>query len=144
MHVSDTADWIQFIGRILFSLLFLSAGFNHLRNAKALGEYAKYKKVPLPVASTVATGFLLIAGALGIILGVWIDLSFLLLVLFLVPTSFLMHNYWTLEDATARQGDQINFNKNLTLAVAAIVFFAIYASVGTQFGFQLTDPLFNI
>lgn len=144
MHVSDTADWIQFIGRILFSLLFLSAGINHLRNAKALGEYAKYKKVPLPVASTIATGFLLLAGALGIILGVWIDAAFLAIILFLVPTSVIMHNYWAAADPTARQADQMQFNKNMTLAFAAVILFAVFASVGQQFGFQLTDPLFNI
>ena len=144
MHISDTADWIVFIGRILFSLFFLTAGFNHLRNAKALGQYAAYKKVPLPVASTVGTGILLVAAALGVILGVYIDLAFILLVVFLVPTSFIMHNYWTLDDPTARQGDQINFNKNLTLAFASIVLFAVFASVGGAFGFQLTDPLFSI
>ena len=144
MHVSDTADWIQFIGRIRFSFLFLNAGFNHLRNAKALGEYARYKNVPMPVASTVLTGFLLLAASVGVILGVWIDVAFLALILFLVPTSLLMHNFWTVEDPAAKQGDQAQFMKNMTLAFAALILFAAFASVGSQFGFQLTDPLISL
>jgi hypothetical protein len=37
----------------------------------------------------------------------------------LVPTSFLMHNYWTITDPAARQHDAVSFKKNIALLGAA-------------------------
>jgi hypothetical protein len=55
-----------------------------------------------------------------------------------------MHNFWTIEDATAKQGESINFFKNIALAGAALIIFALVAN-GADFGPSITaDHFFNM
>lgn len=144
MELSDTAQWMQLVGRVLFAYLFVGSAIGHLTQSKAMAGYAASKGVPFAQASVFATGLMLAAGSLGMIFGVWIDLAALLLVLFLLPTAFIMHNYWTIDDPAARQGDMLHFNKDIALAGAALVICALTASMGSSLGFTLTDPLFNL
>jgi uncharacterized membrane protein YphA (DoxX/SURF4 family) len=39
----------------------------------------------------------------------------LALVVFLVPVTFLMHNFWAVEDQQRKMGEMVNFMKNLAL-----------------------------
>jgi len=43
-----------------------------------------------------------------------------LIVVFLLPTSVLIHNFWTVQDPQARAAEQVNFLKNLALTGAAL------------------------
>jgi putative oxidoreductase len=72
----------------------------------------------------VLTGLMLLLGGLSILLGFWVKVGAALLVLFLVPTAFIMHNFWTVTDPMARANDQAHFLKDLALAGAALMFFA--------------------
>ncbi|MFZ8872141.1 MAG: DoxX family protein, partial [Candidatus Nanopelagicaceae bacterium] len=71
------------------------------------------------------------------------DLGALLLAIFLVPTAFMMHNFWTIQDPQAKQGEMINFFKNLSLAGAALIIFVLVGS-GVEFGPSITDGFFNL
>lgn len=48
------------------------------------------------------------------ILGLW------LLILFLAPTSVMMHNFWSISDAQQRAAEQVNFLKNVALIGATL------------------------
>ncbi len=137
-------DIIVLIGRILFAALFLGSAIGHLTQTKAMAGYAASKKVPLPEATVFASGVLLAAGGLMVLLGVWPDLGALLLLVFLVPTALLMHNFWTLPDPQARQLDMIHFNKDVALAGAALLAFALFANAGDRLGLMITGPLFHL
>ncbi|MEC3919855.1 DoxX family protein [Nocardia sp. CDC160] len=137
-------DVLVLIGRILFALLFLGSGFGHLAQRKPMAEYAKFKGVPLADVAVPASGVLLLAGALSVLLGVWADLGMLLLIVFLVPTAFLMHPFWKETDPQAKQGEMAHFNKDIGLAGAALMLFAFFAYVGTDLGLTLTGPLFSL
>ena len=91
----------------------MTSGINHFKNLGMMGGYAKSKGVPAARLVVPGTGVILILGGLSVILGL------LLLVLFLVPTSVLMHDYWTVEDPHARAAEQVNFMKNLALMYGA-------------------------
>ncbi|MVU83207.1 DoxX family membrane protein [Nocardia sp. ET3-3] len=136
-------DVLVLIGRILFALLFLTSGFGHIAQRKAMAEYAKFKGVPFPDLAVPASGVLLLAGALSVLLGVWADLGALLLIVFLVPTAFLMHAFWKETDPQAKQGEMVHFNKDLALAGAALMLFAFFAHTGGDLGLTLTGPLFS-
>lgn len=123
---------VLFIGRVLFALIFLNSGIMHLTKVKALSGYAAYKKVPAPTLMTVVSGLMLLVAAVAFILGFYVDLASLLLVVFLVPTSLLMHNFWTLTDEQAKAADSAAFFKNIALAGASLMFFAmVYKHNGT-------------
>ncbi|MEV0678113.1 DoxX family protein [Actinosynnema sp. NPDC050436] len=131
-------DVIALIGRILF----FGSAVGHLTQADAMAGYAASKGVPSPRPATQASGVLMAVGGLMVLLGVWADLGALLLVLFLLPTAFLMHNFWTQTDPQARQSEMIQFNKDVALAGAALMFFGVYAGAGEGLGLTLTGPLF--
>ncbi|MBX6354863.1 MAG: DoxX family protein [Micromonosporaceae bacterium] len=136
-------DILVLIGRILFSAIFIVSGYNHLANGKAMAGYAAAKGVPAALAATYAGGVLLLAGGLSVLLGVWADLGALLLVIFLVPTAVLMHAFWKARDQE-RMMEMIQFEKDVALAGAALMLFALFSFVGDELGLTITGPLFSI
>jgi len=108
------------LGRIAFGGYFIMAGFNHFANLKMMSGYAGSKNVPAPGLAVGGTGVMLILGGLSVVLGVSPVLGLLILILFLIPTTLMMHNYWTIEDPVQRMGEQVNFLKNLGLAGASL------------------------
>ena len=136
-------DILLIIGRVLFALIFINSGIAHLTKLQAMTGYAQFKKVPAPKLAVIVTGLMLIIGGLYIAFGVYADLGALLLAVFLVASAFMMHNFWTLQDEQAKQGETINFFKNLSLAGAALIIFVLVGS-GVDFGPSVTDGFFNL
>jgi uncharacterized membrane protein YphA (DoxX/SURF4 family) len=137
-------DIIVLIGRVLFAFLFLGGGIAHFAGRKMMVPYAAAKKVPAPTVAVLGGGVLLVAGAVSILLGVWADLGALLLVIFLVPTALLMHNFWSETDPQTRTNEMTQFNKDIALAGAALMLFAFFAYAGDDLGLTITGPLFNL
>jgi uncharacterized membrane protein YphA (DoxX/SURF4 family) len=71
------------------------------------------------------TGLMMLLGGLGILLGVYVGLSVLLLAAFLLGTTFTMHQFWKITDPSAKMGERINFMKNLALLGAVLMILAI-------------------
>lgn len=113
------------IGRIALGAYYIYNAFNHLKNVNFLAGYTASKGIPAPKLAVIGTGLLMLVGGLSIILGIQPYLGALLLVVFLLPTAFMMHNYWTVSDPQMRMGEQINFLKDLALAASTLMFFAI-------------------
>ena len=131
------------IARILFALLFISSGLSHLTKVEAMSGYAQFKKVPAPKLAVIVTGIMIILGGLYVALGVYADLGALFLAIFLLLTAFMMHNFWTISDPQAKQGETINFFKNLSLAGAALIIFVLVGQ-GVDFGPSITGAFFNL
>ncbi len=109
------------IGRILFSLVFIMSGINHLTNVEAMSQYAAANGVPAPTAAVILSGLLILAGGLSVMLGYRARLGAWLLVVFLIPTAFLMHGFWGVEDAMMQQNEMAHFLKDLALAGGALL-----------------------
>jgi uncharacterized membrane protein YphA (DoxX/SURF4 family) len=135
-------DVVALIGRILFVLLFLGSAFGHFTQADAMAGYAASRGLPQPKLAVLASGALMLVGALMVLLGIWMDLGALLLVIFLLPTAFLMHPFWKETDPMAKQNEMISFQKDISLAGAALLIFGLYAGPGAELGITITDPLF--
>ena len=136
-------DVVLVIGRVLFALLFINSGIAHLTKLEAMTGYAKYKKVPAAKLGVIVSGLMILIGGLYVALGIYADLGSLLIALFLIPTSFLMHAFWKETDATAKQNETISFFKNLSMAGAALIIFALVAT-GTEFGPSITSAFFSL
>jgi uncharacterized membrane protein YphA (DoxX/SURF4 family) len=104
--------------------------------------YAQFKKVPSPKLAVIVTGLMLIIGGLYVALGIFADLGALLLAIFLIVSAFMMHNFWTIQDEQAKQAETINFFKNIALAGAALIIFAL-VSTGVEFGPEIRGALFD-
>ena len=137
-------DVLVLVGRILFSAVFLNSAVGHLTKSEMMAGFTKSKGVPAARTAVIVSGVLLLLGGLSVLLGVWPDLGALLLVAFLLPTAVLMHAFWKEADPMARQGDMIHFMKDVGLAGAALMLFALFAYVGDDLGLTITGPLFDL
>jgi len=112
-------EYLFLIGRILYALVFLMSGINHLRNSGAMAGYAASKGVPAPRLAILGTGVLMLLGGLSIALGVQPTWGIALVTVFLIPTTVMMHNFWVDTDPMARLNNLINFQKNVAMVGAA-------------------------
>jgi putative oxidoreductase len=112
------------LGRFLFAAIFLMSSFGHF-SAKMIG-YAASQGVPLAQIAVPASGLLALAGGLSILFGYRAKIGAWLLVLFLVPVTFMMHKFWGISDPQAAQMQMIMFMKNISMIGGALLI--------TQFG----------
>lgn len=103
------------IGRIIFGVYWLMAGFQHFENFNATSAYAKAQETPSPKPAVAGTGVIPLLGGLSILLGVYHAVGIILLIIFLLGESFQTNSYWNVEDVQMRQIDMINFMKNMAL-----------------------------
>jgi uncharacterized membrane protein YphA (DoxX/SURF4 family) len=138
-------DALFLIGRFLFCVLFVVSGLaGHFAGYQQLKGYAEAKKFPLAGPAVLVSGAGIILGGIGIIAGIWADLAALGIAVFLFFTSFFIHNFWTVkDDAMMRLNEMTQFQKDLALLGAALVFFAVIA-YGGGFGPSVTEPLFDL
>ena len=121
-NAEATSLWqgaVAVLGRFLFALIFLMAGANHF-NKQSIG-YGASQGVPLASAAVPLAGVLAIAGGLSILLGYRAKLGAWLIVLFLVPVTFLMHKFWTVQDQMMAQVQMIMFMKNISMLGGALL-----------------------
>lgn len=103
------------IGRILIGLFFLFAGFNHFGRLNMMAGYAKMKGTPAPKLAVGGSGVLLLLGGASLLLGFHPSVGVILLVIFLLPTSFMIHNFWAIQDPQAKMGEMAQFQKNIAI-----------------------------
>jgi len=108
------------LGRTIFGGFFAYSGINHFQNTEGMGQYAGAKGVPAPERAVQATGALLLAGGLSVILGLKPREGLAALVAFLIPVSLQMHRFWEEQEQQKRQIEMINFMKNMALVGAAL------------------------
>ncbi len=135
-------DIVLLVGRILFVVLFLSSGYGHLANRVAMAGYGKQMGLPAAELLVPLTGIQLLLGGLMVLLGIWADLGALLLALFLLPTAFIMHAFWKIDDPQTRQGDMIHFQKDISLLGASLIAFYLFQQAGDSLDLMITGSLF--
>ena len=118
-------EYLFVLGRILLGGYFLRSGYNHFKNLGMLTGYAESKGVPMPKEMVMLTGLMMLLGGAGVLLGVYIEFSVLLLSLFLLGTLVKMHKYWEVADPMAQMGESVNFYKNLGLLGAILMLLSI-------------------
>ncbi len=118
-------DILVLIGRILYGGVFVVLALGNFVKLDEKTAVAKSKRVPAARLSVIAASILAILGGLSIVLGYQIQIGVALLVLFLIPASLMIHNFWGMEDPAAKQFDMINFLKNMALMGAALMFLAL-------------------
>lgn len=113
------------IGRIIAGGFFLMNGFNHFAKFGIMSGYAKSKGTPMPGLAVGGTGALLVLGGASLLLGYHPTVGALLLVIFLLGTSFSMHNFWAVQEPQAKMMEMIQFMKNMALLGFVLMTLAI-------------------
>ena len=109
---------IPLIGRIFFAAIFIMSSLKHF--SQGMIDYAASSGVPFPSLLVPASGVIALLGGVSIFLGFRARCGAWLLVLFLVPVTLMMHNFWAMEDAAA-QTQKIMFMKNLSMLGGALL-----------------------
>ncbi|MDP2269179.1 MAG: DoxX family membrane protein [Archangium sp.] len=116
---------ILLLGRILFGGYFLFSGLNHFISMNAMAGYAASKGVPMPHLAVAFSGMLILLGGLSVLLGFLPRVGLTLIMLFLVPVTLVMHNFWAIGDPQARIMEMTHFLKNTGLVGAALSMMAL-------------------
>jgi putative oxidoreductase len=113
------------LGRTIFGGFFAYSGINHLQDTENMGQYAAARGVPAPEQAVQATGAMLLAGGLSVMMGFKPRQGLAALIAFLVPVTLQMHRFWEEADAQRRQAEMVNFMKNMALVGAALAMMQI-------------------
>jgi putative oxidoreductase len=110
--------WFVPIGRFLYALIFIFAGFNHFSFGSV--EYAANSGVPIPDILVPLSGLIAMIGGISVLLGYHARVGALLLLLFLIPVTLMMHDFWNLSGQEAQQ-QMAGFMKNLSMIGGAVL-----------------------
>lgn len=116
---------ILLIGRIIFGGFFFIMGMMHFKNHKNLTAYAIAKGVAAPVFSVLISGFVILLGGLGVILGVYVNVSLILIAIFLFFVTLKMHRFWKETDPNMKMAETQQFLKNMALFGATLALYAL-------------------
>ena len=116
---TSVGSFVTLVGRLLFSAIFIMAGFLHF-SQQEIG-YAANSGLPMAGFLVPASGVLAMAGGLSILLGYKAKIGSWLLVLFLVPVTLTMHNFWAVKDPVMAQMQMAMFMKNVTMLGGALL-----------------------
>jgi len=115
---------VVLLGRILFSIVFLYYCVANLDGQNL--AYAAAAHVPAAKLLVPLSGVLILIGGLSVLLGYKARLGAWLIVLFLVPVTPMMHNFWAVKDPMMHALQMGNFYRNLSMLGGAFLI--------TQFG----------
>ena len=112
--------YLVVLGRLFYSLIFVVAGFGHFTHQEI--AYAAAQGIPIAGVLVPASGIMAIVGGLSVLLGFHGKVGAWLLVLFLVPVTLTMHNFWAVKDPMMQQIQMAMFLKNISMLGSALFF----------------------
>lgn len=114
------------LGRILLALIFLMSGIGKIKGFDGTAGYMASKGLPMVEVLLAITIVIEIGAALMLIVGFKARLGAAALFLWMIPVTFLFHNYWAMP-ADQQMIQQIMFMKNLGL-MGGMLYIMAYGS----------------
>jgi putative oxidoreductase len=116
----DDTRYLALAGRQLFSVIFIIASAGHFTPGTI--ALAAQQGVPLASLLVPVSGLIALAGGLSLLFGYRAKLGAWLLVLFLVPVTLTMHNFWAVTEPMMFQLQLTMFVRNLFLIGGALLY----------------------
>jgi len=107
------------LGRALLTVVFFVSVPSHFGPVDL--RYAVAAGVPFAKLVVPATGLLALIGSISVLLGYRAKLGGWLLVLFLVPVTLVMHQFWSAKDAMMAQLQMGMFIRNVSIIGGALL-----------------------
>lgn len=114
--------FVELLGRLFFAAIFLLSAPKDFTQENINYNYAVNAGVPVANILVPLAGILALLGGLSIALGLYARIGAALVILFLVPVTLMMHNFWAYSDPQMHQMQQINFMKNLSMLGGSMAF----------------------
>jgi uncharacterized membrane protein YphA (DoxX/SURF4 family) len=131
------------IGRFIVGLFYLYSGLDGFINLNGKIGFAMSKGVPMPQLTVPISAVLLLIAGLAILTGYSVRFGVTALVLFFVPVTFYIHDFWNVQEPMRRMAEWHSFQSNMALMASALMFLAIptpwpYSVAGRATRKQLT------
>jgi putative oxidoreductase len=101
-------------GRILLSQIFIMSGLQKFGMYSMMTGYAAAKGLPMAKVAIGVAAAIELLGGLAILTGFQTKLAAWIVFLFLIPTTLLFHNFWTMA-GMERMDNMGHFMKNLAI-----------------------------
>ena len=129
--------FVLLVARLFIGIPFITFGIYKLSNFEMLSGWMAFKNLPVPeVLLFIAIAFEIIGG-LMLITGLKLRLVAVLLILYLIPVHFAMHDYWAVEDPLEKQSQIESFSKGFMI-MGGLLFMALTGAGSTS-----VDALLN-
>ncbi|MEO6564523.1 MAG: DoxX family protein [Casimicrobiaceae bacterium] len=112
--MNSTRDISALVGRILLALIFVIFGFTKIAGFDDLVGYIASKGMPLPQLMAVGAIVVELGGGLLLLLGYRARWAALGIFLFLIPTTLVFHNFWSVP-ADQVMAQRTDFFKNVAI-----------------------------
>ena len=122
----SSSSFTPLAGRILMSVLFLISGFFNIGGYSQMVAYSSSKGLPMASVAIACAAVIELAGGLAIIAGFQTKIAAWLLFLYLIPVTFLFHNFWAMQGVEQQQ-NMIDFLKNVSI-MGGLVILATYGA----------------
>jgi len=110
----ETIPWAPLAGRILLSTIFILSGFTKFVDWQGTAAYMASKDLPLiPVLLPIAAIVEIVCG-LAVLTGTYSRVVAFLLLLYLIPTTLIFHNFWA-QTGYEHMNQMHHFLKNLAI-----------------------------
>jgi putative oxidoreductase len=103
---------VALIGRCLVAVPFLVFGFTKIEQFHGIVGMMGSMKIPAPTVATVIIIIIEVLGGICLVLGFRARFWAWLMFLYLIPVTFMVHNYWTYA-APQRADEIVHFYKNI-------------------------------
>lgn len=103
------------LGRLCIAAIFLLAGIGKFMDYHTTAAMMATKGFPLVPYFLYGAAILEILCALSLIFGCYIRLGALILILFLIPTTFIFHDFWNVAAPELRFLQMVMFMKNIAI-----------------------------
>ncbi len=110
---------ILLLGRILYSLIFLLAMPGHFSQKEM--DYAASQGTPAASVLVPLAGIISLLGIISILLGYKAKWGAWLIVIFLIPVTFIIHAFWKVQDPMQHQMQMVMFMKNISMIGTALI-----------------------
>jgi putative oxidoreductase len=105
---------VPLFGRILLSAVFIMGGIGKITGFSFEESMVAAKHLPLPAVALGIALIIELVGGLAILAGLFTRLTAWIVFLYMIPTTFLFHNFWAMQGAD-RIDTMIHFEKNLAI-----------------------------
>lgn len=124
-------------GRLLFGIVIAVMAINNFAALDRISEKIRDKGIAYPKAVVVGTSAPLLAAATAIIVGVCPGPATAYIVVFMVGSTFVVHNFWSIEDRDEQDNEAFHFFKNLVILAGALL---LLASTASTWAYTLAAP----
>ena len=124
MNGSHVNRILFLIGRLVVGGVYLWSGVDNLRDLDGRAGYTASKGMANPGIWVTLASFLLLVAGVTILLGFRPKVGVGALVLFLIPVTLIMHNFWALQGLESVL-ELHNFQGNMAMLGSALIFLAV-------------------